>query len=191
MVAELVYLRMFQSPDWGLGSAVSVALVLIVALLMAALFRLAQSRSLSGAVPRGGPDFAHVRETDDAATLAAHEGERQARAPQECGGGAGGGGGGSCSCEGAGGVLSSGSGRGELPRIDGVDEACTSLLYDDGGRVTVDKDEPVVGFSSTMAPFALQTSNCSFVNPLAPCKSVSFRERESSMFAPIRSDSLR
>ena len=30
MVAELVYLRMFQSPDWGLGAAVSVTLVLIV-----------------------------------------------------------------------------------------------------------------------------------------------------------------
>lgn len=41
MVAELVYLRMFQSPDWGLGAAISVALVLIVAALMALLSRFA------------------------------------------------------------------------------------------------------------------------------------------------------
>lgn len=41
MVAELVYLRMFQSPDWGLGAAISVALVLIVAGLMALLSRFA------------------------------------------------------------------------------------------------------------------------------------------------------
>lgn len=39
MVAELVYLRIFQSPDWGLGAATSVALVLIVGGLMALLFR--------------------------------------------------------------------------------------------------------------------------------------------------------
>jgi putative spermidine/putrescine transport system permease protein len=39
MVAELVYLRIFQSPDWGLGAAISVVLVLIVGVLMAALFR--------------------------------------------------------------------------------------------------------------------------------------------------------
>ena len=49
MAAELVYLRMFQSPDWGLGAAVSVVLVLIVALLMAALFRLARPALLRGA----------------------------------------------------------------------------------------------------------------------------------------------
>ena len=49
MVAELVYLRMFQSPDWGLGAAVSVVLVLIVALLMAALFRLARPALFRGA----------------------------------------------------------------------------------------------------------------------------------------------
>jgi putative spermidine/putrescine transport system permease protein len=49
MVAELVYLRMFQSPDWGLGAAVSVALVAIVALLMAALFRFARPAMLGGA----------------------------------------------------------------------------------------------------------------------------------------------
>ena len=48
MVAELVYLRMFQSPDWGLGAAVSVALVLIVAGLMAALFRLAKPALVGG-----------------------------------------------------------------------------------------------------------------------------------------------
>ena len=49
MAAELVYLRMFQSPDWGLGAAVSVVLVLIVALLMAALFRLVRPALLRGA----------------------------------------------------------------------------------------------------------------------------------------------
>ena len=49
MVAELVYLRMFQSPDWGLGAAVSVVLVLIVGALMAALFRFAKPAMLGGA----------------------------------------------------------------------------------------------------------------------------------------------
>ena len=49
MAAELVYLRMFQSPDWGLGAAVSVTLVVIVGLLMAALFRLARPALLGGA----------------------------------------------------------------------------------------------------------------------------------------------
>jgi len=42
MTAELVYLRMFQSPDWGLGAAISVALVLIVATLMGLLSRFAR-----------------------------------------------------------------------------------------------------------------------------------------------------
>jgi len=49
MAAELVYLRMFQSPDWGLGSAVSVALVLIVGLLLAGLYRFAKLALLGGA----------------------------------------------------------------------------------------------------------------------------------------------
>ena len=39
MVAELVYLRIFQSPDWGLGAAISVVLVLFVGALMALLCR--------------------------------------------------------------------------------------------------------------------------------------------------------
>ncbi|MBS3650271.1 ABC transporter permease [Pseudaminobacter sp. 19-2017] len=39
MVAELVYVRLFQSPDWGLAAAISVVLVLIVGALMALLFR--------------------------------------------------------------------------------------------------------------------------------------------------------
>ena len=39
MVAELIYLRIFQSPDWGLGAAISVVLVLFVGALMALLFR--------------------------------------------------------------------------------------------------------------------------------------------------------
>jgi putative spermidine/putrescine transport system permease protein len=42
MVAELIYLRMFQSPDWGLGAAISVTLVVIVGTLMALLFRYAR-----------------------------------------------------------------------------------------------------------------------------------------------------
>ena len=49
MVAELVYLRMFQSPDWGLGAAVSVTLVVIVAGLMAILFRFARPALLGSA----------------------------------------------------------------------------------------------------------------------------------------------
>ncbi|HEV7252757.1 MAG TPA: ABC transporter permease [Mesorhizobium sp.] len=39
MVAELVYVRVFQSPDWGLAAAISVVLVVIVGALLAALFR--------------------------------------------------------------------------------------------------------------------------------------------------------
>ena len=49
MVAELVYLRMFQSPDWGLGAAISVALVAIVAGLMALLFRFARPALMGAA----------------------------------------------------------------------------------------------------------------------------------------------
>jgi len=48
MAAELVWLRMFQSPDWGLGAAISVALVAMVGVLMAALFRLARPALLGG-----------------------------------------------------------------------------------------------------------------------------------------------
>jgi putative spermidine/putrescine transport system permease protein len=50
MVAELVYLHMFQSPDWGLGAAISVVLVVVVGLLMALLFRIARPQGLR--VPR-------------------------------------------------------------------------------------------------------------------------------------------
>lgn len=39
MVAELIYLRIFQSPNWGLGAAISVILMAIVGLLLAALMR--------------------------------------------------------------------------------------------------------------------------------------------------------
>lgn len=42
MVAELVYVRMFQSPDWGLGAAISVALVAMVAALMGVMARFAR-----------------------------------------------------------------------------------------------------------------------------------------------------
>ncbi|HSI39057.1 MAG TPA: ABC transporter permease [Xanthobacteraceae bacterium] len=48
MVAELVYLRMFQSPDWGLGAAISVALVVIVAVLMGLLSRFARLALMGG-----------------------------------------------------------------------------------------------------------------------------------------------
>jgi putative spermidine/putrescine transport system permease protein len=49
LVAELVYLRMFQSPDWGLGAALCVALVVIVAALMGLLFRFARAAILGSA----------------------------------------------------------------------------------------------------------------------------------------------
>jgi putative spermidine/putrescine transport system permease protein len=39
MAAELIYLRLFQSPDWGLGAAISVLMMLIVGLLLALLMR--------------------------------------------------------------------------------------------------------------------------------------------------------
>lgn len=39
MVAELIYLRIFQSPDWGLGAAISVILMAGVGFLLAALMR--------------------------------------------------------------------------------------------------------------------------------------------------------
>lgn len=39
MVAELIYLRIFQSPDWGLGAAVSVILMVAVGLLLALMMR--------------------------------------------------------------------------------------------------------------------------------------------------------
>jgi putative spermidine/putrescine transport system permease protein len=48
MVAELVWLRMFQSPDWGLGAAISVALVALIGALMASLFRLARPALMGG-----------------------------------------------------------------------------------------------------------------------------------------------
>ena len=39
MAAELIYLRLFQSPDWGLGAAISVLMMLIVGVLLALLMR--------------------------------------------------------------------------------------------------------------------------------------------------------
>lgn len=39
MAAELIYLRIFQSPDWGLGAAISVILMAGVGLLLATLMR--------------------------------------------------------------------------------------------------------------------------------------------------------
>jgi len=46
MIAELIYLRIFQSPDWGLGAAISVVLVIFVAALMALVFRTIRPRQL-------------------------------------------------------------------------------------------------------------------------------------------------
>jgi len=42
MASELVYLRMFQSPDWGFGAAISVALVVVVGVLLGSLYRYAK-----------------------------------------------------------------------------------------------------------------------------------------------------
>lgn len=39
MAAELIYLRIFQSPDWGLASAISVILMVVVGALLAGLLR--------------------------------------------------------------------------------------------------------------------------------------------------------
>ena len=39
MAAELIYLRIFQSPDWGLGAAISVLMMVIVGGLLALLMR--------------------------------------------------------------------------------------------------------------------------------------------------------
>ena len=46
MVAELVWLRVFQSPDWGLAGAMSVVLVLFVGVLMALVFRYVRPRQM-------------------------------------------------------------------------------------------------------------------------------------------------
>lgn len=42
MVAELIYLRIFQSPDWGLGAAISVVMMASVGVLLALLLRQVQ-----------------------------------------------------------------------------------------------------------------------------------------------------
>ena len=42
MVAELIYLRIFQSPDWGLAAAISVVLMISIAALLALLLRQVQ-----------------------------------------------------------------------------------------------------------------------------------------------------
>src|SRR6266513_1081055 len=65
------------------------------------------------------------------------------------------------------------------------------MLCEDGEGETVDCDGLVVESSSMMAPFALQASNCSFVSPLTPRKSVSFRDRASSRFVLLRLAPLR
>jgi putative spermidine/putrescine transport system permease protein len=48
MVAELVYLRIFQSPDWGLGAAISVVLVLFIGILLALMRRFIKPAHLIG-----------------------------------------------------------------------------------------------------------------------------------------------
>jgi putative spermidine/putrescine transport system permease protein len=46
MAAELIYLRIFQSPDWGLGAAISVLMMVIVGALLALLMRYARPKSM-------------------------------------------------------------------------------------------------------------------------------------------------
>ncbi|MDR3515741.1 MAG: ABC transporter permease [Azospirillaceae bacterium] len=48
MVAELVYVRIFQSPDWGLAAAISVAMVVVVGGLLALFVRFAKPKDLVG-----------------------------------------------------------------------------------------------------------------------------------------------
>ena len=48
MVAELVYLRIFESPDWGMGAALSVTLVAVVAALIAVAARFTRLDRLVG-----------------------------------------------------------------------------------------------------------------------------------------------
>jgi len=44
LVAELIYLRIFQSPDWGLGAAISVILMLCVGALLGIMLKLTGGR---------------------------------------------------------------------------------------------------------------------------------------------------
>jgi putative spermidine/putrescine transport system permease protein len=46
MAAELIYLRIFQSPDWGLGATISVLMMVIVGGLLALLMRYARPKSM-------------------------------------------------------------------------------------------------------------------------------------------------
>lgn len=39
MIAELIYLRIFQSPDWGLAAAVSVILMAAISALLVLLLK--------------------------------------------------------------------------------------------------------------------------------------------------------
>ncbi len=48
MIAELIYLRLFQSPDWGLGAAISVILMLIVGALLILMLRLVRPNKMLG-----------------------------------------------------------------------------------------------------------------------------------------------
>ena len=77
-------------------------------------------------------------------------------------------------------------GVGVLPSSAGADGACATLRGFDGEGAPVGWDELVVGSSSLIAPLALQEALCSFVSPLTSRTSVSFREKASSMFAPLR-----
>ena len=88
-------------------------------------------------------------------------------------------------------MLPSVLGVGVLTGASGADGACTSVRGSGGEGETAGGDELVVGASSMIAPFALQTSNCSLVSPLTPRKLASLRERASSRFAPLRSAPLR
>lgn len=46
MAAELIYVRIFQSPDWGLAAAISVIMIVIVSLLLALMMKVARPGTL-------------------------------------------------------------------------------------------------------------------------------------------------
>jgi putative spermidine/putrescine transport system permease protein len=48
MIAEFIYVQTFQTTNWGLASAISVVLVVLVAILMAAFIRLTRVEKLVG-----------------------------------------------------------------------------------------------------------------------------------------------
>jgi hypothetical protein len=66
-----------------------------------------------------------------------------------------------------------------------VDEVCASLLCGGKEGAIVIRDMLVVGYSSMIAPLALQAANRSFVRPLTPRKLVPVKERTSSVLRNV------